>query len=114
MALTTDQKETLQTAFDAWRKCHSLHPGENAKAPTLSQVFGSRVGSTGFARYSRALRQYDGLWTKEALTTFFKKPQELIPGTTMPNPNVDNEVVDNIVSLLEHLTHTIETNPIPK
>jgi cytochrome c2 len=112
MKLTKDQRDKLTAAFDRCTECHSLRPGENANAPTLAHIIGSKVGSADFANYSRAIRQYEGVWTKERLVNYVSAPQKLIPGTTMPEPNIgDRDIVDGIVEILEHLPRMIETLP---
>ena len=115
MGLSQAQRDRLAAAFERCRECHSLRSEDNRHAPSLAHIFGSRAGSKSFGAYSNALRQYAGSWTKEALRSYIRAPQQLIPGTTMPDPGIgDDEIEDGIVTILEHLTRTIETPPQSK
>jgi cytochrome c len=107
-----DRQAKLMAAFEGCRECHSLRPGDNTHAPSLARIFGAKVGSGKFKGYSPAMKRHNGEWSKDALTAYLKAPQKLIPGTRMPDPNIgDAEVVDGIVQLFEHLTHTLEAPP---
>jgi cytochrome c2 len=102
-------RERIKTTIDACRQCHSVDPGDNAMAPSLAMVFNSKISSTGYANYSAALKNKPGIWTRENLRAFLTEPQSFAPGTTMPNPGINNEAVrEEIINFL----HAVSTGPI--
>jgi cytochrome c2 len=78
-------------------ECHSFNKDEHVNAPSLANVFNSAVGSTGFKKYSKAMSSDKRRWTRELLSDFLSGPQIVIPGTTMPNPNIQNPDIRNEV-----------------
>jgi cytochrome c2 len=53
------------------------------------------------------LRSRGGRWTREALARFLDDPQHFAPGTTMPDPRIeDPEVRDAVIHLLERMEHS--------
>jgi aldose sugar dehydrogenase len=99
----------VRSALQACMECHSLDANDSTNAPSLARVFGSKTGSTAFRNYSEALISDERTWTNELLIQFLKEPAAIIPGTTMPNPNIrDARVREGIVTLLKGLATTVE------
>ena len=63
-------------------------------------MIGRDVGSVEGFRYSRAMQNADGVWTRERLQYFLTNPQAEAPGTTMPNVGPH---YDEVYFLLEYL-----------
>ena len=82
-------------------QCHSLRPGEDAAAPSLADVRGAKIASSGYAKYSAGLKSVDGQWTDEALVRFLQSPSDFAPGTTMPDPGIDDlAIIEEIARFL--------------
>ena len=82
-------------------QCHSLRPGEDAAAPSLADVRGAKIASSGYAKYSAGLKSVDGQWTDEALVRFLQSPSDFAPGTTMPDPEIDDlAIIEEIARFL--------------
>jgi cytochrome c2 len=94
----------IQSALAQCRECHSLDLGDDQTAPSLGQVFGAEIASTGFGGYSDALRDHTGHWTRKTLSSFIAHPDDVAEGTTMPASGVtDPEIVAGVVDFLEAL-----------
>ena len=63
--------------------CHSLDPEERGVGPHLAALVGRRIGRLRGWMFSSALRDLDGMWTRERLAQFLAAPQEFAPATTM-------------------------------
>ena len=89
--------------FAACSACHSLKPNETSKAgPTLSGVFGRRVGTLPGYDYSVALRGMDILWTPKTVGEMFTQgPMAYTPGTKMPEQRITDQA--DRIALLEWL-----------
>jgi len=70
-------------------------------APTLTNIFNRKVASDNFMNYSLAFKSMSFNWTKDTLKQFLQNPQKLIPGTTMPNPRLDETQINTIIDTLE-------------
>jgi cytochrome c len=78
--------------FAACRACHSLKPDDRSKAgPTLSGLFGRRIGTLPGYDYSAALRKMDIVWTPQTVSALFTEgPLAYTPGTKMPEQRITN------------------------
>ena len=78
-------RERGKVAAKACAVCHSFKKGAKSKlGPNLYGLLGRKVGSsTGFKKYSRAMRNHGGIWTVELLDCYLKKPKKCIPGSNM-------------------------------
>ncbi|MDX1637128.1 MAG: PQQ-dependent sugar dehydrogenase [Balneolaceae bacterium] len=102
-------RQRVHTAITACRQCHSIEPGDHDMAPSLAMVFDANISSTDFANYSPALKQKNGVWTRENLGKFLQNPESFAPGTTMPNPGLNDEAVrEEIIDFLR----AVSTGPI--
>ncbi|MCK5828813.1 MAG: PQQ-dependent sugar dehydrogenase [Methylococcales bacterium] len=88
--------------IESCMECHSFNKDEHNNAPSLANVFNSEIGSTKFKKYSSEMRSDNRRWTRELLSSFLKNPQAVIPGTTMPNPNIqDSTLRDEVIDILD-------------
>lgn len=86
--------------------CHSFNSHQHSSAPSLAQVYGARIGSVKiFDGYSQALLNAKGSWTDDHLSAFLRNPDLIVPGTSMPNPEIkDEKVIEQLVLLLRALS----------
>lgn len=81
--------------------CHSFDPTQaSSMAPRLSNVIGNKIGTDTYRHYSNAIKNSDLIWTKESLTRFLKNPSEVVPGTVMPNPGLNDAEINEIVEII--------------
>lgn len=81
--------------------CHSFNPTLiSSPAPTLSNIIGKKFGTDGFERYSAGFKNSNLTWTQDNLKAYLKNPAALVPGTTMPNPNLKENEIDEIVQII--------------
>ena len=98
------QQQRLHSAIEICATCHSFEPNVHEGAPGLGAIFGSKIAATGFSNYSNALSSRTGSWTEDELSTFIRDPQAYAPGTSMPDPGVeDKDVINSIVRILKHI-----------
>lgn len=97
-------RDRMTQAVASCAQCHSFVANDHASAPSLARVFGADIASTGFANYSSALEQRSGRWTRENLLAFMDDPQAFAPGTTMPDPGVDDaRTREELVNMLDEM-----------
>ena len=78
--------------FRACAACHSLGPGDEARAgPSLHGLFGRRIATAAGYDFSPALRRLDIVWTPETVAELFDVgPNRYTPGTKMPEQRIAN------------------------
>jgi len=109
LGISSARKTKLRTAIGACGECHSLNRNEDTNAPSLADVFGARIGSSDYSNYSSAMKSANRRWTKELLIAYLKDPEAIVPGTIMPAPNIDDEVVlEALVDVLAELKNEVE------
>lgn len=97
-------RAALNHAVATCTQCHSLVAGEHTSAPSLARIYDTHIGATPFANYSDALRAHGGRWNRRALMAFLDNPQAFAPGTTMPDPGIDDERTrEELVKMLEEM-----------
>ena len=107
--VSSSTRADVQMKIDECMECHSFTPRDNAKAPSLAEVYGSKVGATGYEGYSAALRSSNDRWTRDRLDAFLKDSGSVYPGTSMPNPKIaDDDVRAAVIDVLEALRTTQE------
>lgn len=78
--------------------CHSLD--ENDVGPKHRGVVGRRAGSVAGYAYSSVLRDSGISWTPEALDTWLRNPQQLVPGAKMFFSVADQQQRADIIAYL--------------
>lgn len=101
--LGDEMRRRVRTSVNRCAECHSLSADNHDRSPGLGYVFGAKVAATTFTNYSDALRSKGGQWTRENLAAFLLDPTAFAPGTSMPDPGVEREVVNEIVGFFEVL-----------
>lgn len=92
--------EFLET-LNLCAQCHSLGQASGGEIPALGRVFGSTFSESIAARYSGSLRSDNQIWNLETLTEFLDDPEAFAPGTSMPDPMLDqDEVLSNLILFL--------------
>ena len=80
--------------------CHSFKIGvDNSFGPNLANLKNRTIGSSDY-KYTDVLISSQKKWTKENLLKYLKNPNGFLPGTSMPNPNLSEEELIEIVSYL--------------
>lgn len=95
--------DKLRIAMDRCAECHSFNRGENQTAPSLADIYGSKIGATDFAHYSAAMNTDERTWTDQNLSEFLSAPAQFIAGTSMPDSAIDADTVGHIVAVLKGL-----------
>lgn len=95
--LQENSKMAKDVEVESLAKCMACHHfGETNPthlAPTLTNLIGKPIASDMFARYSDALKAKNGVWDEQTLAAFIKNPGTFAPGSGMPNLNVnDNDL----------------------
>jgi cytochrome c2 len=94
--------------------CHHLGATTDGdSAPTLTGLFSRRIGSDNF-RYSAGLRNLGGSWSAEKLKKFIAAPDALANGTSMPNLDLDQGTIDEIVEDLEQIDRASDDHAMLK
>lgn len=97
-------RDRMTQAVATCAQCHSFVANDHASAPSLARVYGSDIASTSFGNYSSGLEQRSGRWTREALLAFIDDPQAFAPGTTMPDPAIDDpRTREELVNMLDEM-----------
>ncbi|MDA9176387.1 PQQ-dependent sugar dehydrogenase [Alphaproteobacteria bacterium] len=94
----------LKVALRQCNQCHSFEPEDHSSAPSLWELKGRRVGSTSFKGYSEGLSRSRLNWEKELLMSYLSDPSGVFSGTSMPNPEVPERIMEPLIQVLEGLT----------
>jgi cytochrome c2 len=91
----------------ALKKCLNCHHFEQTnpthEAPSLAFINGKKIASDNYYKYSDGLKKKNGFWTDANLSQFLKNPQKFSPGTTMPNLNLSEKEIHNIIVQISNL-----------
>jgi len=102
-----------ETVFQACNGCHVIGDGEsNGIGPDLRKVVGRPVANMKGFRYSAAMQNLGGKWTRERLDKFLTNPQAYVPGTKMRFPGVAD--ADERADLIEFLASGANNKPPPE
>ena len=75
-----DPQRGAEVFRQACQPCHDAKPGAHQVGPSLCGVLGREVGAAdGYRRYSPALKQAGGSWTRERLERYLRDPQAMFP-----------------------------------
>ena len=102
-----------ETVFQACSGCHMIGDGDsNGIGPDLRKVVGRPVANMAGFRYSPAMRNLGGKWTRDRLDQFLTNPQAYVPGTKMRFPGVPD--VQKRKELIEFLASGANNKPPPE
>lgn len=95
--------------FARCKACHTLEEGGPDRiGPNLHGIIGRTAGTKEGFKYSDSMKQHgaDGLvWSHDTLTTYLKKPSDMVPGTIMAFPGLKkDEDRANLIAYLESET----------
>ena len=94
---------TNMTALSECGSCHNVNsPTSTADAPYLHGIVGRPIASASdYARYSSALMEKQGsTWDLDSLEKFLRSPQDFAPGTAMPDQDLADEQIAELMGLL--------------
>lgn len=92
------------TALNGCLGCHVLNgDSKNSFAPSLANVYGSKLGASNYEYSSSFLSHKQVVWNEANLRLFLLNPQSFIPGTKMPSMNYTPEYVDKVIRDLKAL-----------
>lgn len=63
--------------------CHGKGGEGGALGPSLGGVYRGKAASSGWPRYTAALKASKLVWTEDKLAVFLTAPKTLVPGTAM-------------------------------
>src|SRR5262249_51328251 len=73
-----------KSAFATCASCHQVGPGaRNGLGPQLNGIVGRRAGTAPGFGYSAAMRKSDVVWSDDPLAAFIRRPDAVVPGTSM-------------------------------
>ena len=103
------RRNQIEGALGSCMECHSFEPGVHTDAPSLAAIFEAPVGATRYGGYSEALEGRGGRWSRAELKAFLQDPGSYAPGTTMPDPGIDDpSVLEELINLLEAVSNPAE------
>lgn len=93
--------EKGKKVFRKCKACHKMEEGKNGVGPSLYNIVGREAGSIEGFKYSSAMAESGLTWDVETMTTFLKKPKDLVPGTKMAFAGLkkDKQIADVIAYL---------------
>lgn len=81
--------------------CHSFtESNKSSLAPSLAHLIGRKLGSDNFINYSNGFKKSNLYWNEKNLRQFLKNPQDFINGSLMPNQDLDEKQIDEVVKIL--------------
>ena len=66
----------------------------------MSRLFERKIGSDNY-RYSAGLRNKEGNWNEARLREFLTRPDKFANGTSMPQPTLTTQELNEIISTLK-------------
>ncbi len=105
---------TVEHGEKVFKKCSACHVvnkgGENKIGPALYGVMGRNVAAIQDYKYSKAMANYNKVWTFEEMNGYLRKPQAYIKGTKMAFAGLRKE--KDRASVILYLNQNSD-NPIP-
>jgi len=103
-SLVADKKNNglhLDAALGKCLVCHGFQETTpTSAAPSLLNINNRKIAGDSYENYSDAIKNKKGVWSEESLKYFIKNPQKFIPGTSMPNLNLTDKEVNQVVKAL--------------
>ena len=97
--------------FKKCAACHSIvKGGKNNIGPALYNVVGRQVGAINDYKYSKAMSNYENVWSFEELNGYLIKPAKWIKGTKMAFAGLRKE--KDRASVIKYLNQNSD-NPLP-
>ena len=93
LGLDTGQADRVEVALEGCAECQGFGVLPGNAAPPLGEVFGRDIGGLPDFAYSEALAELGGTWDRDRLIAYLDDPQGFAPGTTMPDPGLDDPAV---------------------
>jgi cytochrome c len=106
MAVQAADPEKGKRQYTPCATCHAISVKDSSAlnlGPSLAGVYGKRAATNRpeFA-YSDALKKSGITWNDETLEAWIKNARELVPGTKMSAPGIENEEVRaNIIAYIK-------------
>lgn len=98
-----DGLASLNTSLVKCTSCHSFSNTNNSFGPSLENIKNRKIGSSNYDKYSSALKNYNGFWTQQNMESFLKDPQKFIQGSKMPNQNLSDLEIKQILKTIYDL-----------
>lgn len=91
-------------AFAKCASCHQVSIPRSGFGPHLHALIGRPAAAATDFRYSAAMRNSGLVWTEDALRSFLKAPDTVVPGTSMRFRGIGNErEIDDLLAYLRTL-----------
>jgi cytochrome c len=91
-----------EVKFKICRTCHQIGPtAKNFVGPALNGVVGRKAGSYPGYNYSDANKNSGVTWDEATLKKYLKLPRDVVPGTKMAFPGLQND--DDILNVIAYL-----------
>ena len=102
-AVATGDVERGAQVFHQCMACHSTEPGEHLTGPSLAHVWNRKAATAeGFRRYSEVLKRSGLTWNEATLEKWLANPAQLVPGTSMTFPGIENaQAREDVIAYLK-------------
>jgi cytochrome c len=89
--------------FSACAACHTLESDRHLTGPSLHGIWGRKAADQAtYRRYSDALKKSGVVWNEQALDTWLRDPQKLVPGNAMQFPGLpDGAARGDLIAFLK-------------
>jgi cytochrome c2 len=109
LGLREKAAEAVSTALYGCTECHGLGVLPGVAAPPLGEVYRRDIAGVSDFPYSSSLVSIAGIWDRKALFAYLDNPRSVAPGTSMPDPGIDDpEVLNALIDILMALREQAE------
>jgi len=103
--LDTNMRQSIDTRAKVMQKCTVCHhfgaTTETHSAPSLTKIIGRKIASDSYSKYSNGLKsKSDNIWNTDNLKEFLRDPHKFSPGTYMPDVDINEYEIENIIKIL--------------